>query len=670
MTLRLRMLFPAICIACISSMANAENDSDLEASLSQLISKHQGQVSIAIQELDGDVEFRHEADRPMPTASLCKLPVMIETYRQAEVGGIDLDRVVELREEDKVPGSGILTPHFSAGTKISLKDAVRLMMAYSDNTATNLVLDQIGLKATSDTMELWGLSETKIHAKVFRRDTSLFPQRSQKFGLGSTTASEMLTLLTRLHHQEIVTERACESMLQHLVACQDDSKLARFLPSGVKIAHKGGAVSNVRCAAGIIYCPQGAVAVCVLTNENEDRSWGERNAAEILCGRVGRVVYDRFSKTGAEFRKLTDLRIGATGRWVEELQRTLNARLDPSPHLSIDGDFGPVTQEAVEKFQRTRKLEVTGIADLATLKALSPLLSEDDVTAELETLPPLEPADTLEGPPFVTCKAWMLVDGSTGNLVAERDGDSSLPMASTTKMMTAYLAFQAISEDPELAESLVTFSERADKTRGSTSGVRTGEQLPLRELLYGLLLPSGNDASVAIAEHLGNRYPSASEQEVDQSALARFIHQMNLTAQRLGMDDTHYVNPHGLDAEGHHASPRDLAILARAAFELESFRETVGTRRYICIVKTENGPTRQVVWNNTNQLLKIEGYDGVKTGTTGDAGACLVSSSQHKDDWLICVVLGAQSSGARYVDTRNLFRWGFQQLRKQEPNCQ
>jgi len=666
MFLRLSVLLHVICLACLCSESHAENDPQLEAVLSQLISAHQGQVSIAIEELDGEVEFRHEADRPMPTASLCKLPVMIETYRQAAAGSIDLEQFIELREEDKVPGSGILTPHFSAGTKIPLKDAIRLMIAYSDNTATNLVLDQIGLKATSDTMKLWGLPQTKIHAQVFRRDTSIFPERSQKFGLGSTTAAEMLTLLTRLHRHELMTEGDSETMLKHLLACQDDRKLARFLPSGIKIAHKGGAVSNVRCDAGILYLPKGAVAVCVLTNENKDQSWGEKNAAEILCGRVGKAIYDRFTSPESGSNEPTVLQIGANGNLVEELQRTLNARLKPSPQLSVDGDFGPVTAAAVEAFQRDRKLKVTGIADVLTLQALSPLLSEDDAKTKIEDLPPLEPADSLAGPPFVTSKAWVLIDGSTGDLIAERDGNKPLPMASTTKMMTAYLAFQAIAEDPQLADSVVTFSERADKTRGSTSGVRTGEQLPLRELLFGLLLPSGNDASVAIAEHLGDRYPAASANKEDQTALARFVHQMNVTAESLGMENTRYQNTHGLDADGHHASPRDLAILARAARELDSFRETVGTRRYVCIVATEQGPTRQVVWNNTNQLLKIEGYNGVKTGTTNDAGACLVSSSHRNDDWLICVVLGSQSPGARYVDTRNLYRWGFQLRQAQE----
>src|SRR4029079_11596926 len=137
----------------------------------------------------------------MPTASLIKLAVMVEAYRQAHEKQTDLTKHVTLQDADKVPGSGILTSHFSAGTSIPLRDAVRLMMAFSDNTATNLVLDQIGLAATARYMEELGCPNTKIHSKVFKRDTSVFPERSRQFGLGSTTANEMLRLLDLLHQR-------------------------------------------------------------------------------------------------------------------------------------------------------------------------------------------------------------------------------------------------------------------------------------------------------------------------------------------------------------------------------------------------------------------------------------------------------------------------------------
>src|SRR5207244_3494499 len=120
------------------------------------------------------------------------------------------DRVT-FRAEDKVPGAGVLTDHFTPGPSFPLRDAVHLMIALSDNTATNLVLDKIGIGATAKRMEAWGLPNTKIHAKVFRGSTtSLFPDRTKKFGLGSTTAREMVSLLEKVHTGSIVTPQGCK----------------------------------------------------------------------------------------------------------------------------------------------------------------------------------------------------------------------------------------------------------------------------------------------------------------------------------------------------------------------------------------------------------------------------------------------------------------------------
>src|SRR4029079_8942711 len=123
-----------------------------------------------------------------------------------------------------------LTDHFSAGASFPLVDAVRLMIVFSDNTATNLVLEQIGIGATAATMETMGYPNTKIHAKVFRRDTSVFPERSKQFGLGSTTARDMLTLLEKLHHAQFVSQKASKKMLTILKTCDDRDKFPRFLP--------------------------------------------------------------------------------------------------------------------------------------------------------------------------------------------------------------------------------------------------------------------------------------------------------------------------------------------------------------------------------------------------------------------------------------------------------
>jgi D-alanyl-D-alanine carboxypeptidase (penicillin-binding protein 5/6) len=186
-----------------------------------------------------------------------------------------------------------------------------------------------------------------------------------------------------------------------------------------------------------------------------------------------------------------------------------------------------------------------------------------------------------------------------------------------------------------------------------------GEQLPVRDLLYGLLLPSGNDASVALAEHFGSRLPGAGEATEPAAPHDRFVACMNAAAAELGMTATRYENPHGLTAKGHRSSARDLVRLARAALALPSFEQIVGVHRYECMLTGPGGYQRKVVWKNTNRLLEIEGYDGVKTGTTTAAGACLVSRGRHGSQALLVAVLGSASSEARYADTRNLFRWGW-----------
>ncbi len=277
--------------------AHAEDEpspSALAEKLMPLIKAHKGKAAIAVKDLKTGESFLYHENDPMPTASLIKFPVMIEAYRQADEKKLDLKKMITLKASEKVIGSGILTDHFSEGASFPLVDVVHLMIVYSDNTATNLVLDEIGLKSTAQTMEKLGYPNTKIHSKVFHRETSVFPERSKEFGLGSTTALEMIRLCEALNKKEIVSVEASEAMLKHLRACDDKDKFSRFLPPNTKVAFKTGSVNASRTAAGIIECGKGPVAVCVLTNENEDQRWVVDNAGNRLCADVAREVFDHF----------------------------------------------------------------------------------------------------------------------------------------------------------------------------------------------------------------------------------------------------------------------------------------------------------------------------------------------------------------------------------------
>src|SRR3954469_8997849 len=206
--------------AVVVFVANCAAGQSLSERLMPLISAHEGDVAVAVKHLKTGESFSHKADEAMPTASLIKLPVMVEAYRQASEGKIDLKTMVTFDDDDKTPGSGILSTQFSSGATFTLRDAIRLMIAYSDNSGTNLVLGKIGLPATNEQMEKLGLPNTKVHAFVFRPNSSIAPERSKQFGLGSTTAGEMIRLVEMIQTKKLVTPEACDAMLDHLRHCE------------------------------------------------------------------------------------------------------------------------------------------------------------------------------------------------------------------------------------------------------------------------------------------------------------------------------------------------------------------------------------------------------------------------------------------------------------------
>lgn len=238
--------------------------------------------------------------------------------------------------------------------------------------------------------------------------------------------------------------------------------------------------------------------------------------------------------------------------------------------------------------------------------------------------------------PSLEARAAILLEGRTGTILYEKNAFQQMDPASLTKMMTALLVIKHGH-----LEHLVTISRRSANTPGSALHIRYQEQYTRLDLLKGLLLRSGNDASIALAES-------------DAGSVERFVAQMNLTAQELGAFNTQFENPNGLTKPGHYSSAYDLALIAQQGLTLSLFREIVGSSELTIM---EQGHHRPRLIHSTNQLLYgFPGADGVKTGTTNAAGKCLVASATRNGRQLIAVVL---DSPDRWGDASRLLNWGF-----------
>jgi D-alanyl-D-alanine carboxypeptidase (penicillin-binding protein 5/6) len=246
----------------------------------------------------------------------------------------------------------------------------------------------------------------------------------------------------------------------------------------------------------------------------------------------------------------------------------------------------------------------------------------------------------LDALPDVAMKAGVLVEGE-GRTLWGRAPDARRSMASITKVMTAVIALEHSSPADE-----VTVPAGAIRVGESSAGLIAGEKLTMREVLEALLVKSGNEAGIAIATHV-----AGSEEQ--------FLDMMNAKARELGLSDTHFANSHGLDADGHHTTANDLAVLARYAMTNSVFRDIV-KRSAVTIGK---GKRRRTL-HTTDQLLGVySGAVGIKTGYTSDAGYCVVSAAQRHGITLYAVVLGTKSDRARFTDAKALLDWGFAHYR-------
>ena len=241
--------------------------------------------------------------------------------------------------------------------------------------------------------------------------------------------------------------------------------------------------------------------------------------------------------------------------------------------------------------------------------------------------------------PVISSRAAIVIDRNTGLVLYEKNSRDIKKMASTTKIMTAIVVLE---NTPNLYET-VTVSKKAAGTGGSVLGLRTNDKVTIKDLLYGLMLKSGNDTAVALAETVGG-------------SVEGFAVLMNNKAKELGLENTHFVTPHGLDNDEHYTTAYELAKLADYALNNKIFREIVSTKDYTV---TLSG--RSVNISNGNELLgNFMGVYGVKTGFTNGANRCLVTACKRDNIDIISVVLGADTKNIRTKDSMNILKYVFQ----------
>jgi D-alanyl-D-alanine carboxypeptidase (penicillin-binding protein 5/6) len=241
--------------------------------------------------------------------------------------------------------------------------------------------------------------------------------------------------------------------------------------------------------------------------------------------------------------------------------------------------------------------------------------------------------------PIIGAKSYLVIDGKTGHELAALDADAPLAPASLTKIMTTYVVFSALKQGQITLEEEVTVSEKAWRTEGSRMFIEVGKRVTVEDLLLGMIVQSGNDASVALAEHI------AGSESV-------FAEMMNQHAAAIGMHSSHFKNATGLPAEGHTSTARDLATLAGAI--IEEFPD------YYQWHSIKEFTFNNIKQSNRNSLLwRDDSVDGLKTGHTEAAGYCLVASAERDGMRIISVVLGTSSSKARADGSQALLNFGF-----------
>jgi beta-lactamase class A len=314
----------ALLLLAATLPAAAQSDPGLTATLQSQIAGFHGKVSLYARDLATNQTISIEADQPVPTASVIKLGVLYTALQQIRAGHAHFDDRLMLQHDDQVPGSGVLlfldTPH-----TLTLKDALTLMIAVSDNTATNLVIDDLGLDTIDDQLTAppprgLGLKNTWLYKKVFRPASGPEPADQPQFGLGKTTAREMASILSRFvtcnlgpapqspvnpASTPIPSDKDLCAAAMHMLKVQSDrAGIPRYLEKldttegDSAIANKTGAIDHARNDVGAIYTKHGVILISAFTHDNADTSWTPDNEGQLLIAKMAKTIVDAWAPSG------------------------------------------------------------------------------------------------------------------------------------------------------------------------------------------------------------------------------------------------------------------------------------------------------------------------------------------------------------------------------------
>jgi beta-lactamase class A len=301
--LRMKSLYAACFLCLLSTLSFAGADSDLQAKIAALAAKHHGKLALYAANLKTGDSIAIDPDKPVPTASVIKLTVLLEAMEQVKAGKHTLTDKITLQKDDVVLGSGILQ-FFDTPLAITLKDALTFMIIESDNTATNLVIDQVGIKNVNDRIAQMGLKDTYLYKKVYKPASGPMPADQKKFGLGKTTAREMAKVMEAIVRCDLHDRKLCDDMLYMLRNQQIRNMVPHYIETsdtseGLSlIGNKTGSLDEVRNDVAVIYSKNGPIIISAFTYDNEDKTWNNDNAAESLVAHIAKSIMEAWSPQG------------------------------------------------------------------------------------------------------------------------------------------------------------------------------------------------------------------------------------------------------------------------------------------------------------------------------------------------------------------------------------